>query len=295
MTKMQEAKAAVADLLENARTGNIIPVRLPGQVEEIQDLLNEVDDEHQQQVDALRRAPGGDAGEQAVATVEFFKSALHDLKNPLASIKGYADLLHNPQMAGELNEMQLQLLEVIRTNTRRMEGLLADISTLNRLRANMLNINPKMDMFKNIAMMVEKQTQPLADELNRQLEFDIPQGLPLLQTDGERLTEALVKLVENGLRYSPEETGKVSVSASGEGSTLKVVISDNGIGMSEDDLTNVGKAFWRADHELVRSYKGSGLGLAIAYGIVDQLGGTLDVESTQGVGTQFTFRLEGMT
>jgi signal transduction histidine kinase len=195
---------------------------------------------------------------------------------------------------GPLNDMQKQFVETIRTNSKRMEGLLVDVSDMNKLRADTLRANDKMDMFKNIAMMVEKQTQPLAEQLGRKLTFDIPQGLPILTTDGELLAKAISKLVENALRYQ-EENGEVTVRASSEGNNLTIQVQDNGIGMTAEELAQLGTVYFRSEHELVRSYKGSGLGIPVAYGIVRLLNGTIDVQSEKDKGTTFTIILTGMT
>jgi signal transduction histidine kinase len=204
-------------------------------------------------------------------------------------------MLNTPAM-GELNPMQKQFVDVIRTNTKRMEGLLTDVSYVTKLRAGTLRLNEKMDMFKNIAMMLQKKAEPIATELNRQLEIEeVPQGLPLLNTDGEMLSNALIKLIENGLRYSAEGDGKVTVSSTHEGNTLKIVIADNGIGMTSEELAQLGSLYFRSDNDLVRSYKGSGLGITIAYGIVELLGGKVTVESEVNKGTTFTVSLPGMS
>lgn len=258
---MQQAWAALDTMLETAPT--------PDQIETLRALLAEAESDH----------------------AEFFRAALHDLKNPLASIKGYADLLNNPAMVGELSEMQDQLLQVIRTNTKRMEGLLSDVSTMNKLRTGTLPVNAKMDMFKNIAMMVEQEMEPLARELDRELTVDVAGGLPLLNTDGELLALAVNKLVENGLRYGTE----VVVSGQADGNTLVVTIEDNGCGMTSNELAHLGEPFYRADNDVVREFKGSGLGVPIAFGIFDLLDVQYTVESTPDEGTRFAIRLDGMT
>jgi cell cycle sensor histidine kinase DivJ len=125
--------------------------------------------------------------------------------------------------------------------------------------------------------------------------FDIPQGLPIMEIDGAWLAEALVKLIENGLRYSAEGTGRVTVGACADDKNVVITISDNGIGMNETDLSRLGEMFFRADNELVRSYKGSGLGIPIAYKLVELLGGTISVESQEAQGTTFTLIFAGMT
>jgi signal transduction histidine kinase len=105
---------------------------------------------------------------------------------------------------------------------------------------------------------------------------------------------ALAKLVENGLRYSSPDHGKVELTAQPDGSNIQIIVQDNGIGMSSDDIAKLGRPYFRADHEAVRAHKGSGLGVAIAYSIVAALGGTINVDSTPGKGTRWIVRLPAM-
>ncbi|MBC8171771.1 MAG: HAMP domain-containing histidine kinase, partial [Anaerolineae bacterium] len=211
VSALEQAQSQLKELIEAAKKGMIIPVRLPGQLEAIGTLLDQSKDE-QEHASAKAQAETipGDAKQVMHDNAEFFKTAIHELRTPMTSIRGYADMLSNPGMTGPLNDMQTQLLQVVRTNSRRMENLLSDMSYINKIRAGLLNVNPKMDTFKNIALSVEKKTKPLADELHRQIEFDIPQGLPLLTTDGELLAHAMFKLIENSLRYSAEGEGKAT-------------------------------------------------------------------------------------
>jgi signal transduction histidine kinase len=282
---MQNAKQLLDQLLADARSGALIPIRLPDQIAAIQTALLAAEQQHS---DALaqaqqEKAVTGDAQEAISEYAEFIKTAVHELRTPMTSIRGY------------LSDMQKELLAVIRSNTRRMENLLSDISITNKLRAGILPVHKKMDMFKNVAQMAEKKMQPLAEDLDRQLEFNIPQGLPLLNTDGEHLALVLSKLIENGLRYSAQGDGKVTVSASREDSTLVVAISDNGIGMTDTDLANLGKLYYRGDHDAIREHKGSGLGMVIAYGLMNVLDGSIDVQSEPEKGTTFTVRLHGIS
>lgn len=291
---LTQLRGLVDDLMEAARTGAIIPVRLPGQVEAISDALTGVEERA-----AASSLPASNAANNAdiqgflQEQAEFISIAIHELRIPMTSIRGYADMLNTPSM-GQLNDMQQQFLDTIRTNARRMETLLQDVSDISKLRGGTLKIEAKMDMFKNIAMRVEKDLTPIAQETGRELAFDIPQGLPILNTDGERLAQALKKLVENALRYTDDEGGRVVVSASGENGELVIQISDNGIGIGPEDLQHLGELYFRADHDRVREYKGSGLGVAIAYRIIELLGGNISVESTLDEGTTFTVRMPGM-
>ena len=290
MTAMEQVQVLLDELLQAARNGTIVPVRLPGQIEAIQEQLVKAKDERK----ADENKPTVDADTFLKEQAYFIGHAIHELRTPMTSIRGYADMLNNAAM-GPLNDMQKQFVDTVRTNSRRMESLLTDVSDMNKLRAGTMRTNEKMDMFKNIAMMVEKQTQPLAEQLNRKLVFDIPQGLPILNTDGELLAKAITKLVENALRYQQEENGEVTVHASSEGNQLTVKVEDNGIGMTPEELEQLGTIYFRSDDEFVRSYKGSGLGIPVAYGFIRLLNGTINVQSEKGKGTTFTITLTGMT
>jgi two-component system cell cycle sensor histidine kinase PleC len=169
------------------------------------------------------------------------------------------------------------------------------VSDISKIKGGTLRMNPKMDMFKNVAMLVEKQVSATAEELHRKLTFDIAQGLPILNLDSELLTKALVKLIENGLRYIEREDGEVLVRATSEGNQLHITIEDNGIGMTQEEISQLGTIYYRSENELVRSHKGSGLGVPIAFGIIEMLGGSVSVNSVPNQGTTFTVILTGMT
>jgi signal transduction histidine kinase len=290
---LEKARTLVQALTEGARAGTLVPVRLAAQLQEVDALLAAAQAEAAKQAAAPPPAPA-DQAEQLREQAYFVSHAVHELRNPLTSVRGYADMLGNAAL-GQLNDMQKQFADTIRTNSRRMEGLLTDVSDTAKIRGGTLKIATKMDTFKNIALMVEKATRPQAETLKKTLTFDIPSGLPILTTDGEMLAKALTKLVENALRYTPTEGGEVTISAAADGNTLVVKVRDNGIGMTPDDLAQLGTLYFRSEAEAVRAHKGSGLGIPVAYGIIRLLGGSVSVESSHGSGTTFTVRLAGMT
>lgn len=287
---LSQARALLRELTEAARKGTIVPYNLPRQLETIDELLSQSE---QGGGDGNAAALPPDVDSLIKDQAAFMSHAVHELRIPLTSIQGYSDMLNTPGM-GELNGMQQQFIGTIRTNARRMAALMTDFSDLSKLRAGVLRSSTKMDTFKNIALAVEKQTFPLAEELGKEVVFDIPQGLPVLNLDGELLAKALVKLVENALRYTPEG-GKVTVTAEADGNKLHIYVQDNGIGMSPEELAQLGTVGFRADNDLVRSHKGSGLGLPIVYGIIQMFGGSVDVTSQPEQGTTFTVTVTGMT
>ncbi|MDZ4765962.1 MAG: HAMP domain-containing sensor histidine kinase [Chloroflexota bacterium] len=292
---LEEARELLSDLIEAARKGTIIPVRLPGQLESIQGAVQRAADAAAKEAEARKAASANGASDPDAAREQayFISHAIHELRTPMTSIRGYGDMLISGAM-GSLTDMQKQFLETMRSNARRMESLLTDVSDTAKIRANSLRVQPKMDMYKNIAMSVEKQMRPVAEQLTRTLTFDTPSGLPILNVDGELLTKAICKLIENGLRYSGDN-GEVTVRASADGNRLKISVIDNGIGMTPAELAQLGTIYFRSDREEVRTHKGSGLGIPVVFGVVRALDGTVDVQSEVDKGTTVTIMLTGMS
>lgn len=289
---LQDAKQKLNKLLEDAKSGAIIPIRLPAQIEEIASLLTKAEEDHLNELKETKAQAGpADLQEYMEDEAYFVGHAVHELNTPLTSIRGYSDMLGS---MGELNDMQKQFLDVVKSNAHRMQTLLSDFRYLNKIRKGTLRDEPKMDMFKNISMKLEKELGPRAEELSRTLEFDIPSGLPYLNVDTHLLGIAITKLVENALHYSPEGDGVVTVSAKGDDGYLVIKISDNGIGMSEEELSKLGEVYFRGERDEVIAFKGSGLGIPLAYGLIELVGGTVDVTSELDKGTTFTIRIKGM-
>jgi signal transduction histidine kinase len=143
-------------------------------------------------------------------------------------------------------------------------------------------------------MRLDKDMKPLAEELKRELVLDVPDGLPLLNTDSELFVVGLEKLIENAIRYTKDD-GVITIAGKKDESNLVVSIADNGIGMSDEDKAQLGTIYFRSDDDHVREFKGSGLGIPIAYGLFDLLGATYSVETELGKGTTFTVSIKGMT
>jgi signal transduction histidine kinase len=278
------ARELLADLRQSA--DNALQARLT----ELDQLL----------ADAQRRGEGEEPEtlrqrleEQVTTNARFVSVMVHEIRVPMTSIKGYSDML-GKNVVGPLNDQQMQFVEVIRANVSRMEHLVSDISDISKLQSGRMRLDAKMDMYKNVALMVEKATRPLAEERSHTLTFDTPSGLPLLNLDSNRLAQVLIKLVTNALQYTPEG-GEITVRAEDIDGRLKVEVIDNGIGMTEEEQAHIGELFWRADSELVRSFKGHGLGLPIAIGFVEVLGGEFFFESEAGKGSVFGFIVPGMS
>ncbi len=275
---LHTARARLEALKAAAEAGDLPAAQLPAEIDAILALL-------EPSADAL-------AAERQAAS-EFISIGVHEMRIPLTSIRGYGDML-GKGILGPLNEQQAQFLETIRANTARLDRLIADFNDVAKIHAGRLHLDRRMDTAKNVLLDARKRVQALAEERGSPLAFDVPDGLPILNADGPRVAQALAYLVENALLYSPAGS-PVSVTASDEGGTLRVSVTDHGLGMTADDLAHLGEPFWRAEHEAIRAEKGHGLGYAVARGIIEAHGGQMHVESAFEGGSTFGFTLPGLS
>ncbi len=291
---LQQARALLDEMKEQARNGTMIPFRVPGQIDAIIALLESA---------AAPEAapPAAPASDVDPATLiqksqeelsQFISVAVHEMRIPLTSIRGYSDMLAKGVL-GELNPQQMQFMDTVRSNVLRMDRLIADFNDIAKIRAGRLHLEPKMDMPKNILLGAEKATRPLAEEKQIALTFVVPDGLPLLNVDSGRVTQALRNLIENAIAYSPEGSA-VTVTASDDGGRFRVAVEDHGVGMTAEDQAHLGEPFWRSEHEVVRSVKGHGLGYAVAKGLIEAQGGGMFYQTVFEQGSTFGFWLPGL-
>jgi len=186
-------------------------------------------------------------------------------------------------------------VETIRNNIISMEQLVTDVSDISKMRSGRIVPQPKMEMFKNVVMKLEKDFGDIAAHRGIPLVFDVPQGLPLLNVDSPRLEQALRKLVDNALKYTHDNGGEVRVAAEGMGDKLRIIVSDRGVGISQSDQEHLGELFFRGDQELVTQTKGYGMGLPIAMGCMELIDGKLSWQSTEGEGSTFEVILPAMS
>jgi two-component system sensor histidine kinase VicK len=272
---LQDLRARLHDLLDKVQVDD-----LAGQVEDIWAVMEQVeaDCEH------------GSA--EVVDDMAFFIShTAQELQSPMAHIRENLDGLI--QMGG-LDELQQQYVDGMQTYTLRMERLLMDVRFIDKIRQQNVQLNAKLDMFKNVALRLATSMQPLADEYMKTLVFEVAEGLPLLNVDTELLVVALERFVENAILYT-SDGGTVVVRGMVEGATVLIEIEDDGVGMADADKARAGDLYFRSDDAHVRQLVGSGLGIPVAYGLLDAIGATVELDSTLGEGTKVSVRLAGMT
>lgn len=224
---------------------------------------------------------------------EFIDFVAHELKQPMTAILGYTKMLLMG-IGGELTDNQRQFVQVIDSNATRMGKLVNDLLEISRLEAGRVSLNLAQVHLERI--IEESITQARSESEARQhtLEVDIPAGLPPVKGDRERLLQILSNLVSNAYMYTPNGgTLRISVQehalSEGTPAHLLVSISDTGIGMSSDELAQLGESFYRAERDLVREQWGIGLGLSITRHLLALHGGELLIESKVDKGSTFSF------
>ncbi|HEU4393586.1 MAG TPA: HAMP domain-containing sensor histidine kinase [Solirubrobacterales bacterium] len=219
---------------------------------------------------------------------EFVLTASHELRSPLTSVQGFAELLMLER--DSLTAKQVETVEIILDNCRHLVRLLNDLLDLARSDAGRLGITPRptevAPLIEDAVRTMRAQTEAARQDLSQQIE----PGLPLIEVEADRIRQILVNLLTNAHEYSPEGAS-IEIMARVAGDEVEIAVTDNGPGIPESQIDHIFERFTRGDAGLTQRVGGTGLGLAIAKSLVELHGGTIAVESTPGVGSTFSLRL----
>ena len=222
------------------------------------------------------------------AKTDFMSTVSHELRTPLTSISGYLELMLDAA-PGELSDVQLRMLEVIGRNTRRLRDLIEDILTLSKIESGDFRTDPGP---VDLAQVIERgvvAVGPAAAKASVGLHLDVRGPLPLTG-DGIQLDRVVTSLLGNAVKFTPAG-GTVTVRAGRRDDETVLTVADTGIGIPAGEQQALFARFFRASNAVHHAVPGTGLGLAIVRTIVDKHGGTIVVDSAEGVGTTVTVRL----
>ena len=221
------------------------------------------------------------------AKSDFISVVTHELRLPMTSIKGYTDLIMSG-MTGELNEQQKQFLGVIKRNLERMSVLIRDLSDINRIESGRMQFElADFDIRDVVQEVVESFAEQVAARA-QVLDVVVEAGNTAVSADPRRITQVLTNLVSNANKYTPRN-GRITVQVQPQERFVQVAVSDNGIGISEENQTQLFTQFFRAEDEAVREQVGWGLGLSIVKKMVEAQGGEIWFQSAYGEGSTFAF------
>jgi signal transduction histidine kinase len=215
---------------------------------------------------------------------EFVLTASHELRSPLTSVQGFAELLMLERE--RLTPTQAETVEVILDNTRHLVRLLNDLLDLARSDAGRLTIKP---VPTGVASLIEEATRTMRaqfDARRQQLSQEIGPDLPEVDADRDRIRQVLVNLLTNANEYCPEGAG-IQVKARRVGAEVEIEVIDDGPGIPEQQLEHIFERFSRGDAGETQRVGGTGLGLAISKSLVELHGGTIGAESNAGSGSTF--------
>lgn len=225
---------------------------------------------------------------------EFVANVSHELKTPVAAVKGFAETL----MSGAVNDPETtqSFLRIIYDESDRLNRLILDILELSKIESKQVQLSYSPIELSHFIKKAISMMKSEAEKKNIQLSMNVPEGV-YIEADEDRLQQVILNLVANSVSYTGEG-GKVEVSVvlldkkeEGETEKVQIIVSDNGIGIPEKDLPRIFERFYRVDKARSRGSGGTGLGLSIVKHIVDLHQGKIKVESKLNEGSRFIIEL----
>ena len=220
---------------------------------------------------------------------EFISFIAHELKLPMTSIKGYSDLML-AGATGELNEIQTNFLNTIRNNVNRMATLVSDLADSSRIESGNLRLEPRevpvWDVIDEVVTLMRTQMT----QKNQTVSVNIPDELPKVWCDRNRLAQIITNLLSNANKYT-QAGGTITIQATRDANMVQIKVEDNGFGIMPEDQQKLFGKFFRSTDDKVRESPGSGLGLSITKNLIELQGGKIWFESEYRKGTSFYFTI----
>ena len=218
---------------------------------------------------------------------ELVADVSHELKTPITSIMGYADTLLE---GGYDEETQTKFLNVIASESRRMARLVTDLLTLSRYDSN--KKKTQKETF-DLGDLVKQCQEKLAIEIKKKghtVNSFVTADVPPVYADKDDIERVVLNILTNSIKYTPDN-GEIKIYVGFVYNDAYIKVFDNGIGIPEDDLSRIFERFYRVDKARTREMGGTGLGLSIAKEILDKNGGSINIKSKVGEGTEVVIRI----
>jgi signal transduction histidine kinase len=223
---------------------------------------------------------------------EFVLTASHELRSPLTSVQGFAELLLLERE--KLSPKQAETVEVILDNTRHLVRLLNDLLDLARSDAGRLTIRPEPTGAASLIEEAVRTMRAQFDTRRQELRLQVEADLPEVEADRDRIRQVLVNLLTNANEYCPEGA-QIEVVARRADADVEIDVIDNGPGIPAEQLEHIFERFTRGDAGETQRVGGTGLGLAISKSLIELHGGSIDAASSPGSGSTFRIRLPAIT
>jgi signal transduction histidine kinase len=215
---------------------------------------------------------------------QFVANMSHELRTPLAAILGYAELMQEG-FYGALSQKSMASLGRIQSNGKHLLGLINTVLDIAKIESGQFSLTLAEYAVESVVETVRVATESLAETKKLLLKTDVAKRLPIGLGDEQRLTQVLLNLVGNAIKFT--DTGEVRITATGANGHFTVGVTDTGPGIPPEELKRVFEQFHQVDNSNTKAKGGTGLGLAISKQIVEMHGGRIWVESTLGKGATF--------
>jgi signal transduction histidine kinase len=219
---------------------------------------------------------------------QFLANMSHELRTPLNAILGYSELLVDG-IYGEVPERAMGVLERVQNNGRHLLALINDVLDLSKIEAGQLVLTFEDYALPDVVQSVVSATEGLANTKGLKISADVAAGLPTGHGDARRLSQVLLNLVGNAVKFTDE--GEVAIGAMAENGHFVLTVRDTGPGIAPQDHDKIFGEFQQVDNSNTRKKGGTGLGLAISKRMVEMQGGSIMVESELGHGATFRVTL----
>jgi len=219
---------------------------------------------------------------------QFLANVNHELRTPVSAIIGYGGLVLS-ETEGKISRLQRENLQDLINNAERLLTLIDSLLDIAKIEAGKLEVQIEPLDVEDIIQGVTSTIEPTLNNNQVRVMRDIAPDLPLLNTDRDKLSQILLNLLANAVKFT--ERGEIKVVAAPHNGALKLEVSDTGIGIPKEALSQVFEEFHRGGSSTAKKYLGTGLGLAIVKRLVGLLGGDIDVSSEVNVGSTFTIIL----
>ena len=220
---------------------------------------------------------------------EFMSMITHELKTPLFPIQAHCKIIKD-LMRDNLTTDQLESLDEIYNNSKKLESLISDLLDVQRIEMRRLRFSYDQINVAGLIIDIARSVRPLMEE--KQIDFKVSSDSNItIHTDKDRLTQVFRNIIENAVDFAPKKDGKIEIGYENKADKVIFFVRDNGDGIPKEKQVDLFKKFYQIDTSVRRKHGGTGLGLAICKGIIEELGGKIWVESQEKTGSTFYFHL----